>query len=228
MNPPVFRTALVALVLSAIALSAAPAAASEPEPLAVVQADSPPAPPAVDSIDFRLGNGFEGALAPVAHVSDRADRSPAPLTVMPELRFAPQPGKVLVYHRQTGERLERWPVDAKELLATGEYVTDPAQCENASAVRRNDSAGATADTSDHPDTAATASPAASHAPTDTSNPPPVSADPMAAAVDPVPHVTAAATQLEHPTGAPAVVSTAATASPAAPVQVPQSGSRRNR
>lgn len=34
-------------------------------------------------------------------------------------------GKVTLFDRITGQRLERWPVDARELLATGGYTTDP-------------------------------------------------------------------------------------------------------
>lgn len=34
-------------------------------------------------------------------------------------------GKVVLYDRISGQRLERWPVDARELLATGGYTTDP-------------------------------------------------------------------------------------------------------
>lgn len=34
-------------------------------------------------------------------------------------------GKVVVFDRATGERLERWPVDARELLATGDYAASP-------------------------------------------------------------------------------------------------------
>lgn len=34
-------------------------------------------------------------------------------------------GKVALFDRATGQRLERWPVDARELLATGAYTTDP-------------------------------------------------------------------------------------------------------
>lgn len=34
-------------------------------------------------------------------------------------------GKVIVYDRATGAALERWPVDAQELLATGAYTPDP-------------------------------------------------------------------------------------------------------
>lgn len=31
-------------------------------------------------------------------------------------------GKVTIFRKSTGERVERWPVDARELLATGEFV----------------------------------------------------------------------------------------------------------
>lgn len=34
-------------------------------------------------------------------------------------------GKVHLYDRISGQRIERWPVDARELLATGGYTTDP-------------------------------------------------------------------------------------------------------
>lgn len=34
-------------------------------------------------------------------------------------------GKVTLFDRVTGQRLERWPVDARDLLATGGYTTDP-------------------------------------------------------------------------------------------------------
>lgn len=34
-------------------------------------------------------------------------------------------GRVTLYDRISGQRLERWPVDARELLATGGYTTDP-------------------------------------------------------------------------------------------------------
>lgn len=37
--------------------------------------------------------------------------------------FSPE-GKVVVYDRATGQRLERWPVDARELLATGGFTAD--------------------------------------------------------------------------------------------------------
>lgn len=35
------------------------------------------------------------------------------------------PAMVTLYDRTTGAALERWPVDAAELLATGGYTTDP-------------------------------------------------------------------------------------------------------
>jgi hypothetical protein len=34
-------------------------------------------------------------------------------------------GKWVLFRVATGERLERWPVDARPLIATGEYTTDP-------------------------------------------------------------------------------------------------------
>lgn len=33
-------------------------------------------------------------------------------------------GQVVLYDRATGQRLERWPVDARELLATGGFTVD--------------------------------------------------------------------------------------------------------
>lgn len=33
-------------------------------------------------------------------------------------------GKVVLYFRETGERFERWSVDAREMLATGAYTLD--------------------------------------------------------------------------------------------------------
>lgn len=38
-------------------------------------------------------------------------------------------GKVVVYDRATGQRLERWPVDARELLATGGFTAAPSDPE---------------------------------------------------------------------------------------------------
>lgn len=34
-------------------------------------------------------------------------------------------GQVVLYERATGHRLVRWSVDARELLATGDYATSP-------------------------------------------------------------------------------------------------------
>lgn len=34
-------------------------------------------------------------------------------------------GKWVIYDAETGERLERWPVDAKDMLATDEFVAEP-------------------------------------------------------------------------------------------------------
>lgn len=39
-------------------------------------------------------------------------------------RPATQPGMVVIWERSSGKRLERWPVDARELLATGSYTTE--------------------------------------------------------------------------------------------------------
>lgn len=33
-------------------------------------------------------------------------------------------GKVVLWHRETGQRFERWPVDAREMTATGAYTYD--------------------------------------------------------------------------------------------------------
>jgi hypothetical protein len=33
-------------------------------------------------------------------------------------------GKVVVYSRTTGERFVRWPVDARDMMASGAYTTD--------------------------------------------------------------------------------------------------------
>ena len=35
------------------------------------------------------------------------------------------PGKVIVIHTETGEEHERWPIDAREMIATGEYEQKP-------------------------------------------------------------------------------------------------------
>jgi hypothetical protein len=43
-------------------------------------------------------------------------------------------GKVHLYDRITGQRLDRWPVDARELLATGGYTTDPINTASADSV----------------------------------------------------------------------------------------------
>jgi hypothetical protein len=34
------------------------------------------------------------------------------------------PGKVILTNIATGEQLERWPIDARDLLATGAYVAE--------------------------------------------------------------------------------------------------------
>jgi hypothetical protein len=37
---------------------------------------------------------------------------------------ARQAGKVVVRNKDTGEELERWPIDAREMVATGNWETD--------------------------------------------------------------------------------------------------------
>ena len=34
------------------------------------------------------------------------------------------PGKVIIYHVETGEAFERWPIDAREMLSTGDYTQE--------------------------------------------------------------------------------------------------------
>jgi hypothetical protein len=43
----------------------------------------------------------------------------------PSPRAAPQAGKVVLYHKETGEAIERWAVDAREILKFGSYTTEP-------------------------------------------------------------------------------------------------------
>jgi len=52
------------------------------------------------------------------------------------LMFGQNPtGKVTIYHAVTGEAIERWPVDARGMVAHGEYtLTPPASTEGASEV----------------------------------------------------------------------------------------------
>ena len=42
-------------------------------------------------------------------------------------------GKWVLYHGATGHRLERWPVDAREMLASGDYTADPSSAPTAAA-----------------------------------------------------------------------------------------------
>ncbi len=46
------------------------------------------------------------------------------LPQIPQLAVA-GPNKVLVYHKETGEAFERWPIDAREMLAEGSYQMHP-------------------------------------------------------------------------------------------------------
>lgn len=41
---------------------------------------------------------------------------------LPEART--REGKVVLYDRATGQRLERWPVDARDMVRSGDYTTD--------------------------------------------------------------------------------------------------------
>lgn len=43
-------------------------------------------------------------------------------------------GKVVLFRISTGERFVRWPVDAQDMLASGDYTTDPPKTAAADAV----------------------------------------------------------------------------------------------
>ena len=43
-------------------------------------------------------------------------------------------GKQVIYTVSTGQRVVRWPVDARSMLATGAYTTDPLQTADADTV----------------------------------------------------------------------------------------------
>jgi hypothetical protein len=43
-------------------------------------------------------------------------------------------GKVILFRISTGDAFERWPVDARDMLATGDYTTDPPKTATADAV----------------------------------------------------------------------------------------------
>ena len=46
------------------------------------------------------------------------------LPQIPQLSVA-GPNKVLVFHKETGEAFGRWPIDAREMLAQGDYQMHP-------------------------------------------------------------------------------------------------------
>ena len=46
------------------------------------------------------------------------------LPQIPQLAVA-GPNKVLIFHKETGEAFERWPIDAREMLAQGSYQMHP-------------------------------------------------------------------------------------------------------
>lgn len=104
-------------------------------------------------------------------------------------------GKVVIYDASTGQRLERWPVDARAMVASGEFVEFPPSGE--------------------PDTVPETRPSLD--PAEVESVKPVAAAPVltpaphpdALGITPLPSVT--------PTGAPAVHSTAADAAPAVPL-----------
>ena len=117
------------------------------------------------------------------------------------MAHAPQAHRVWLRDVATGERIERWPVDARELIRSGAYTADDPQGNS------RDRAAASVSATTDPDSSQDASP------------------------DPVPHVTAAKASVEaqSPTGAPLVIASAEGVSPAAPVQLPPArGSRGKR
>lgn len=42
-------------------------------------------------------------------------------------------GKWVLFHRATGQRLERWSVDARAMMGSGDYTADPSECQVAAA-----------------------------------------------------------------------------------------------
>ena len=46
------------------------------------------------------------------------------LPQIPQLSVA-GPNKVIIFHKETGEAFERWPIDAREMLAQGSYQMHP-------------------------------------------------------------------------------------------------------
>lgn len=42
-------------------------------------------------------------------------------------------GKWVLYHTATGKRFERWPVDGRDMIASGDYTADPSECQVAAA-----------------------------------------------------------------------------------------------
>jgi hypothetical protein len=105
-------------------------------------------------------------------------------------------GKVVLFRESDGQRFERWPVDARGMMASGEYTyTEPPLSDAHSLIKDDGIATALA----------------SGAPI-----------PVPGAPDPVPHVTQANAQnaAQSPTGAPLIVSPTSGVQAAAPVQLP--------
>jgi hypothetical protein len=42
-------------------------------------------------------------------------------------------GKLVIYRVSTGHRFERWSVDARDMLLSGDYTADPSHCQMAAA-----------------------------------------------------------------------------------------------
>lgn len=65
-----------------------------------------------------------------------AVKTQVPLVPRANPRAAPQAGKVTLYHKETGESIERWPVDAREILKAkdSKYTTEKPGTEQAQVV----------------------------------------------------------------------------------------------
>lgn len=114
-------------------------------------------------------------------------------------KLAPHAAKVVLYEKSTGKQVERWPVDARELLRSGDYTTDPPG-ENAVTVDPASSAPGSPD-----------APVGDGAVVPPANQPENPAD-LVPGLQP---------QVEYSPGVPLVASTAETASTPKPVAIPQ-------
>lgn len=128
--------------------------------------------------------------------------------------LAPHAHKVRLREVATGAVIERWPVDARELIAVGSYVLAEDEAPATT------TASPAAPTADGPSGTSGDTPAATGAAAgDGGAAVPKVPDPT----DPMPHVTKALAQNAalSPTGAPLVIAPATGVSAAAPVQLPQ-------